>query len=223
MRRILVLRPEPGATATVERARALGLDAVALPLFEIEPVAWEAPDPARFDALLLTSASAVRQGGDALAGLRGLPVHAVGNATAAAARDAGFDIASSGDSGVDRLLQSLEPHLKLLHLCGEHRAAPSHARQAITEVVVYRSKERAVPDLQVAKGSVALIHSPRAARRFAELMRGDLKGGIAIAAISAGAAEAAGDGWQAVEVAQQPDDDALLALAARLCNKPAGT
>ena len=40
MRRVLVLRPEPGASATVERARRLGLDAVAIPLFEIEPVAW---------------------------------------------------------------------------------------------------------------------------------------------------------------------------------------
>ena len=47
MRRLLVLRPEPGASATVERARALGLDAVAMPLFEVEPVAWDAPDPAR--------------------------------------------------------------------------------------------------------------------------------------------------------------------------------
>ena len=33
MKRVLVLRPEPGASATVERARALGLDAVAVPLF----------------------------------------------------------------------------------------------------------------------------------------------------------------------------------------------
>jgi len=33
-------------------------------------------------------------------------------------------------------------------------------------------------------------------------------------------AEAAGSGWQCVEVADVPSDDALLALAARLCNKP---
>ena len=35
MSRVLVLRPEPGASATVERARKLGLDAVVIPLFEV--------------------------------------------------------------------------------------------------------------------------------------------------------------------------------------------
>jgi uroporphyrinogen-III synthase len=38
--------------------------------------------------------------------------------TAQAARDAGFGVASAGEAGVDRLLDSLEPDLKLLHLCG---------------------------------------------------------------------------------------------------------
>ena len=67
-------------------------------------------------------------------------------------------------------------------------------------------------------GSVALVHSPRAGRRFAELV-GD-RGSIAIAAISPAAAEAVGEGWQAVAAAEEPGDDALLALAARLCNNP---
>jgi len=35
------------------------------------------------------------------------------------------------------------------------------------------------------------------------------------------AADAAGDGWGQVEIAEQANDHALLALAARLCNKPA--
>ena len=42
---------------------------------------------------------------------------------------------------------------------------------------------------------------------------------VAIAAISREAAEAAGEGWAAVEVAAAPNDDALLALTERLCNK----
>src|SRR4051794_41196284 len=98
MRRVVVLRPEPGASATVERARQRGLDAFALPLFEVEPVAWEAPDPDRFDALLLTSANAVRHGGEQLVRLRELPVYAVGSATADAARRGGFEVASVGSS-----------------------------------------------------------------------------------------------------------------------------
>jgi uroporphyrinogen-III synthase len=74
------------------------------------------------------------------------------------------------------------------------------------------------PDLGAIRGAVALVHSPRAGRRLAELV-GD-RASTAIAAISAAAANAVGSGWETVEAAQQPNDDALLALAARLCNKP---
>ena len=68
MRKLLLLRPEPGLSASAERARALGLEVIACPLFAIEPVEWEAPDPADYDALLLTSANAVRHGGHGLDG-----------------------------------------------------------------------------------------------------------------------------------------------------------
>jgi uroporphyrinogen-III synthase len=216
MRRVLVLRPEPGASETVRRAKEQGLDALAVPLFEIEPVEWEAPDAGSFDALLLTSANAVRHAGDGLQQLRGLPVYAVGDATAEAAREAGFDIKGSGDAGVDRLLGSIEPDMKLLHLCGEDRRETEGARQKITPVVVYRSKAVSSPDLAQAPGCVALIHSPRAAARLSELVAD--KSEVAIAAISAAAADQAGDGWRLIEVAEHPRDDALLALAARLCN-----
>lgn len=218
MRRVLVLRPEPGATATVERARKRGLDAIAAPLFEIEPIAWQAPGAASFDGVLLTSANAVRSAGEQAEGLRALPVYAVGQATAEAARDAGFDIAATGDAGVEPLLSSLEPDLRLLHLCGEDRYDPGAVRQAITPIVVYRAKPLPRPDLSHAEASVALIHSVRAARRFAELV--SKRDSIAIAAISSAAAADAGHGWAHVEVAERPNDQALLALAVRLCDKP---
>ena len=215
MRRLLVLRPEPGATATVERARERGLDAAAIPLFEIEPLAWDPPEPAGFDGLLLTSANAVRQAGPRLEELRGLPVYAVGQATAVAARDAGFDIAASGGADVERLLQSIEADLKLLHLCGEdHKRV--EARQQITSIPVYRARAKDSVDLSTARNAVALIHSPRAGQRFAELVTN--RGSISIAAISAGAARAAGEGWSSVDSAEAPTDEALLALAVRLCN-----
>jgi uroporphyrinogen-III synthase len=218
MRRVLVLRPEPGANATVERARKLGLEALAVPLFEVEPLDWEAPDAGGFDGLLLTSANAVRHGGKQLRKLRGLAVHAVGAATAEASRELGFDIATTGDAGVDRLLGSIEPDLGLLHLCGEDHRQPQDARQRITSIPVYRATPVERPDLSGAKGAVALVHSPRAGRRFAELVED--RGSVAIAAISTAAAEAVGSGWEMVESAEEPNDDALLALAARLCNNP---
>ena len=223
MTALLVLRPEPGASATVERARQRGLTAVAVPLFEVRPVEWETPDSATFDAMLLTSANAVRFGREKLAQLRALPVHAVGAATADAAREAGFDVASIGDAGVDRMLGSLEQNLRLLHLCGKDRRTPRDARQAITPLVVYRTNE--IPaDLSQAPGSVAMIHSPSAGERFAALVdeAGIDRSSIAIAAISVEAAARAGEGWAAVGSAQSPNDDALLALTERLCNKPDG-
>jgi uroporphyrinogen-III synthase len=64
-----------------------------------------------------------------------------------------------------------------------------------------------------------LIHSPRAGRRSAELVPPADKGSIAIAAISREAAEATGPGWATVAAADEPNDEALLALTERLCNK----
>lgn len=218
MKRVVVLRPEPGATATVRRARELGLDALAIPLFAVDPLEWEAPDPSAFDGLLLTSTNAVRHGGAQLRGLRTLRVYAVGDATAEAAREARFDIAATGDAGVDGLLASIEPGLHLLHLCGADRREPEEKRQRITSLVVYRSREIDSPDLSGIGASVVLIHSPRAGRRFAELVSD--RSSITIAAISGVAGEAVGDGWMAVHIAEAPNDEALLALAARLCNNP---
>ena len=216
MRRVLVLRPEPGASATAERARSMGLEPVTIPLFAMEAVPWKAPDTGEFDGLLLTSANAVRHGGSQLGQLRELPVYAVGEATADAAHGAGFEVRATGDNGVDGLLGSINRALKLLHLAGEDRREPATPSQRMTTVSVYRARELPV-DLSAAAYCVALVHSPRAARRFAELVTEPES--IAIAAISAAAAEAAGDGWKSISVAEQPTDEAVLALAAQLCDK----
>jgi uroporphyrinogen-III synthase len=63
-----------------------------------------------------------------------------------------------------------------------------------------------------------LVHSPRAGSRLGELV--PEKGDVAIVAISKAAADAAGTGWDRVAVAEKPTDEAVLALAADLCNKP---
>ena len=220
MRRLVILRPQPGASATVASAQAMGLEAIAMPFFAVEPIAWEAPEASGFDGLLLTSANALRHGGDQLKALRGLRVYAVGEATADAAREAGFDIASSGEAGVERLLGSIDSDLRLLHLCGEHRTA-AEATQAITAVPVYRAAELPPPDgLAEVAGQTVAVHSPRAGRRLAELVddAGIQRGTVRIAAISEAAAAAMGGGWAACEAAERPDDRALLALAARLCD-----
>ncbi len=223
MTRLVILRPEPGASATAAAARAMGLEPVVVPLFAIEPVAWQAPDVGQFDAVLLTSASAPRHGGSALEQVRGLPAHCVGEATATAAREAGFSVARTGTAGVDALLDSMPPDLRLLHLCGTDRRDPQAPKQAIRSVPVYRAVAIEPDDaMRSIDGAVVAVHSPRAAARLSVLADslGLRRDTIRIAAISDEAATAAGPGWRTVEAAAEPGDSALLALAARLCNKP---
>lgn len=211
---LLVLRPEPGNSATAARARALGLDVRQLPLFEIVARPWTAPAPDSFDALLLTSASAVRAGGSELEPLKGRDVMAVGEATAAAARAAGFRVMLSGEEGVDQLLARVPRGQRLLHLAGvdQHRPAGTHL---IETIAVYA----AVPtDAAIPAGRwVALVHSARAGARLARLAPD--RRAILVAAISPQAAAACGDGWAAVQPAAHVADRALLALAARLCQE----
>ncbi len=208
-RRIAVLRPEPGNSATAARVAAFGLVPLQLPLFAVNPIAWQPPDLLAFDALLVTSANAIRHGGTALAGLRGLPVYAVGEATAAAARDAGFHVAATGVGNVEEIV-ALAVGKRLLHLAGrDHRAWPG------TPVVIVYASDPLPIDAERLTGTVALAHSPRAARRLAELVD---PGQISLAAISQQTAAAAGPGWQAIAVAEVPTDDALIAAARRLAD-----
>ena len=215
MRKLLLVRPEPGLSASAERARAAGLDVICCPLFRIEPVDWDAPDPAQYDALLLTSANAVRCAGPKLERLASLPAHAVGQSTAAVARDAGLRVETVGSGNVAALLEVLPATLRLLHLAGEDRRPGTQAQ--IDTRIVYRSVP--IPDhgLPPLGGLVVAIHSPRAAARLSELA--DERGSTIIAAISDAAAAACGVGWEGIAVAPEPSDKCLLALAASLCHK----
>jgi uroporphyrinogen-III synthase len=215
MRKLLLLRPEPGLSASAERAKALGLEVIACPLFRIEPVGWDVPDPADYDALLLTSANAIRHAGAGLERFSGLPVHAVGEATASAARDAGLRVVNTGWAGAGELLATLPLSARLLHLAGEHLRRPEFGHR-IGRKTVYRSVLVAEPPLPPLKGLVAAVHSPRAGARLAELAGACER--TMIAAISPAAAETCGQGWERVESAVRPDDESLLALAAMLCH-----
>lgn len=98
--RVLVTRPQPGADRTAARLEAMGHDTVKLPLFESRVTATprDLPDATEIDGILATSARAFSMFGAAGAPLacRRLPVHAVGPATAEAARNAGFSTVYEG-------------------------------------------------------------------------------------------------------------------------------
>lgn len=92
-RRALVVRPEPGCTATAARIDARdGWHAVKLPLTERRATGAPRPEGS-LTAIALTSAAAVPH---VPPDLRSLPVHAIGEATARAARAAGMEVATVG-------------------------------------------------------------------------------------------------------------------------------
>jgi uroporphyrinogen-III synthase len=213
--KLLVIRPGPGADATATRVEAAGLEALVMPLFGIEPVAWDAPPATDFDAILLTSANAVREAGVELSSLKELPVLAVGAVTAVAAQRAGLQVSHTGNAGADALLSGLKDS-RLLWLAGEdHSDIIVSASVLVTMRIVYRSAALPVPDgfsETVMRADHVLLHSPRAARHFAALIAGQGldRTDISIAALSDNIARAAGAGWKTVYVAAEPNDAALL-------------
>lgn len=214
---IAVLRGEPGNAATAAAIEALGRRVIRLPLFHIVPLPWHGPDPQAHDALILTSANAVRHAGPALARYAALPVHAVGPATAAAARAAGLRVVATGDRDGRALLDAAQAGgvRAALLLTARDRAVASHP--AVTAIeTVYASDVVDPVDPAPIAGSVALVHSARMAERLSDIV-GD-RGRIAIAAISGKVAAGLGSGWRAIGVAERPDDAAVIATAIALAD-----
>jgi len=221
---LIILRPEPGAAATLAAARAMGLDARAFPLFSVGPADWEIPDPAAFDLILAGSANVFRHAGPGLAALAALPVHAVGETTARAASAAGFAVAATGSGGLQPMLGTLPPGTRALRLAGAERIAltvPPGVTMA--ERTVYAAHPLPVPaELAVLlrQPAVVALHSAEAARHFAaECERLALpRSGLRLATMGPRVTQAAGPGWHTVLTADRPDDPALLAKAENLCH-----
>lgn len=223
-RPLALLRPEPGWSASAAAARAAGLTVVGHPLFEGEPLPWS-PPVAQFDALLVASGAVFRHGGPQLAGLRSLPVHAVGEATAQAARAAGFSVDRTGPGALQQLLDAnAGAATRYLRLAGEERVTVEpHPGQSVVEIAVYRMNPLAVsPAFASAlaeRRPLVALHSAAAARHFAaEIDRLAIpRGTLFLVAIGPRVSEAAGIGWAAVHIADDLSEAALLAKAAALC------
>lgn len=224
-RPLLVVRPEPGNCATVAAARALGLTAWSEALFRIAPTAWNPPPAPEFDAVLIGSANALRHGGQALAGYAALLAYVVGEATAEAAREAGFSVAAIGSGGLQDLIARLsrDKRRRVLRLAGaDHVALTLAEGTEIVTAMVYEALPLPMSAdcaVRLGQGAVTLLHSAAAARHFAAecaRLRVD-RGAVALACLGPRIADAAGEGWASVASAERSDDTALLALAAEMC------
>jgi uroporphyrinogen-III synthase len=216
--RIWITRAQPEAQATADRVRALRHEPVVAPVLEVQP-AGEAPDLAGIGALAFTS----RNGARALAALcleRNLPVFTVGDATAAAAREAGFTEVVSASGDVASLVAVIAERRaalngQVLYAAPEEPAGDLVAALAARGVparahTVYRTApaEFAPP----ADVDVVLLHSAKAARRLAD--HPDLAAAAptmtAICISPAAAEPLSGLGFREVLTASSPNESAMI-------------
>lgn len=218
MARVLVTRPQPGAGATAAALVRLGHEPVTAPLMEPVARGWTLPE-VRPDAVMLTSAAAVRLAGPQAEGLKSLPALCVGEKTAAAARAAGWTRAEMAGADLVALMAEAgrRAPIRLLHLCGEDRtSAEVAAGVTIERRIVYAAQLKPLED--PGRLDAVLLFSPRSAAHLArEWDRlGRRREEVALAAISPAAAAAAGLGWRRLTVAAAPDEASLLAALALL-------
>ncbi len=181
--RIWITRAQPGAESTAERVRALGHEAVVAPLLAVRGIPNVHIDLAGVAALAFTSANGARAFAEAC-GERNLKVFAVGAATAAAARAAGFRSVLSADGDVEALAEGIaarktELRGAVLHpgaaepagdLAGALEAHGVEARRVVlyeTAPVILAAAEAEA----LARSDAALVHSPRAAQLLAKLLK----------------------------------------------------
>ncbi len=226
---VLAIRPEPGLSSTLALGRGMGLAMHGFALSRVNAADWDLPPLARFDALLIGSANAMRHGGEKLARLKHLPVHAVGEATAREARSAGFAIERLGKGGLQTVLDAVTPPLRYLRLVGNEYVdlkwpeGITFEPVQVYEVQPLRFDDHATQLLR--RDTVVLLHSAAMTRQFiSECDRLDLdRGLITLAAmgerIAGPAREDAKGGWASIHTPEEPSDGALLAMVRGLCQK----
>jgi uroporphyrinogen-III synthase len=185
--KVWITRAEPGAGETAKRLTARGHDPLVAPLLIVRRLIDASPDLTDIGALAFTSANAVRAFAET-SNRRDLPVFAVGEATAAAARQAGFADVHAGPSDVAALAADILERRQgidraVLHagaaepagdLAGALKAAGVAVRSlALYETVAADPPSRALLD-QLNGVQAVLLHSPKAARALADLVAAPL-------------------------------------------------
>jgi uroporphyrinogen-III synthase len=239
---VLVTRPHPDDEATAASLRARGFAVLRAPMLRFEPVAFHDDAEVGYGAVIVTSANALRgiEPHLAVSRLLKLPLFAVGEHTASAARRAGFAkviVANGGAAGLrDCVLASVKAKtLKkagiLLYLAGADLARDlsgelgergfSVVTQTTYRMIPVSNLPRETCEAFAANGVEAVLHySRRSARAFLEAVRA---AGVEISAlaipqccISDAVASILRDaGATQVMAAASPDENALFATLDR--------
>jgi uroporphyrinogen-III synthase len=200
---ILVTRPHPDNEATAAALRAKGFEVLLAPMLRFEPIASQDETQARYGAVVVTSANALRaiEVDPAIGRLVSLPLFAVGERTGAAARKAGFGnvIVAAGDAAALRDLivagvggKTPRKAGTLLYLAGADLAGDlagelrergfNVVTRTTYRMIPVRSLPREVCDAFAASQiEAALPYSRRSARAFLDGVRA---GGVEISALA---------------------------------------
>src|SRR6202048_4178628 len=234
---VLATRPHPDGETTAAGLRARGFEGLLAPMLRFEPVAFRDDEDARYGAVIVTSANALRGIEPHLKASRllKLPLFAVGDHTASAARGAGFETVISANGDARALRELVEASIKtkalkktstLLYLAGADLARDlagelgEHGFSVVTLTTYRMAPVSGLPretcDAFVANRVEAVLHySRRSARAFLEAARA---AGVEISAlsiphccISDGVASVVREaGAMQVMVAALPDENGLL-------------
>lgn len=240
---ILVTRPAPDNEKTAKALRTRGHDVLLSPMLRFEPIAFMDDGEIAFDAVILSSANAVRaiENHAVRPRLMLLPVFAVGDHTAQVARDAGFTNITIAEGDAVSLREcivasagggKLKKKATLCYLAGADLTrdlAGELGARGFT--VVTRTAYRMIPVAGFSdavsgafrSGAIeAVMHfSRRSARAYVEAARAD---GVEISALAlpqcciseavAGVLREAGA--MQVAAARTPDEKALLDVVDRM-------
>lgn len=227
---ILVTRPADGAVETARRLVDLGWRPVLAPMLRVAPTEAQLPDLATIQAVLVTSARTIQALPEAW---RGLPLLAVGDATAERARLAGFAQVESASADATALaaltIRRCDPtkgELLIAGAAGQGQKLADQLTAAGFAVRLHPAYEaRPAPDLpdhvqfDLAGNRIfaGLFFSPATARAFvAAFMRACLLEIVltveALAISEETAAPLAPLPWRRIRVAKRPNQDELLAL-----------
>lgn len=231
-RRALVTRPRQDAAATIGALSARGFDVLLEPMLSIVQLPGVQVDLTGVQAILATSANGIRAFSNAI-GERNLPVLAVGEASARAARSLGFTKveAAGGDvaSLANLVRRRLDPgngvlvHVAASVVAGDLKGLLEASGFEVRRAILYeaRTAERLGEEVReaLASGSLdaALFYSPRTAATFANLVAkvglAEACGRTAAYCLSNAVAHQIGRlPWRRLRVAAKPRQDALMAL-----------
>jgi len=224
---VLVTRPVEDGAEIAARLDEMGHVALLAPLLRTHFEVGPEPDFAGVQAILITSANGVR----ALirrTARRDIPIFAVGPQTTKEAQAAGFTTIRNADGDARLLAQATAQWTTpdkgaLLHVCGAEApgtlaALLESAGFTVRRAVLYRVDAAAsLPEdtrqaLATGQVDAALFFSPRSARIFCDLAQGLPLQTLTALCISPVTAQALTRPFQAVRIADKPNQQALLAL-----------